>query len=311
MEPSNQIKNKFLKLISIKLENYFMHFKKKIFKNFFEEHQGKVSIKWELYLNEYERILFPLKKKSINVLEVGILNGGSLEILGQYFSQANLIIGCDINNACENLNFSDKKIKIIIGDVLQDITYSNITELTHQFDLIIDDGSHRSGDVICTFTKYFPLLSEGGVYVVEDLHASYWSDYDGGLFDPLSTVAFIKKLIDVTQFQSWGNELSVDNFMADFDSFFQVPVDWEFLLTIHSIEIINSMCVIKKSPKELNQLGKLRLAGQEENVICVSANQIMNKTLQPVNQSNNILSSVNLKDFSITHAIAISQDLKK
>lgn len=303
MKLSSQIKNLSLK--------YFARYqKRKTFKELFVEHQGKVSIKWEIYLNEYERLLSPLKEKPTSVLEIGVLNGGSLEIMGKYLPKANLILGCDINTDCRKLSFSDETIKVIIGDVLQDSIYSAITELSHQFDIIIDDGSHRSGDVIRTFAKYFPLLSENGAYIVEDIHASYWSDYNGGLFDPLSSISFIKKLIDVTQFQSWGTDLSIENFMADFNDFFSIPIDWDFLRTIHSIEIINSMCVIKKAHKESNELGNLLFAGQEESVMSVTTNQLINEPLQPVSQINNILSSNNLKEFSTNHVTAISRELK-
>jgi len=29
---------------------------------------------------------------------------------------------------------------------------------------------------------YFPTLEQGSIFIIEDLHASYWHDWEGGLF---------------------------------------------------------------------------------------------------------------------------------
>ena len=41
------------------------------------------------------------------------------------------------------------------------------------FDVVIDDGSHRSDHMLHTFHALFPSLSPGGVYIVEDLEANF------------------------------------------------------------------------------------------------------------------------------------------
>jgi len=47
-------------------------------------HAGKVSDKWSLYLDEYDRLLTPYRDKPIRLLEIGIQNGGSLEIWDEF-----------------------------------------------------------------------------------------------------------------------------------------------------------------------------------------------------------------------------------
>ena len=42
------------------------------------------------------------------------------------------------------------------------------------FDLIIDDGSHVVSHQQKTFGKFFKLLRNGGIYVIEDLGSSYF-----------------------------------------------------------------------------------------------------------------------------------------
>jgi hypothetical protein len=51
-------------------------------------HKGKLSDKWHLYVTEYDRIFSPLRNRPITLLEIGIHNGGSLEIWSNYFTNA-------------------------------------------------------------------------------------------------------------------------------------------------------------------------------------------------------------------------------
>ena len=72
---------------------------------FYKNHTGKVSDKWELYISEYDEKFAPYKNSPIKLLEIGIQNGGSLEIYSKFFSNAQLILGCDINEKCKNLAY--------------------------------------------------------------------------------------------------------------------------------------------------------------------------------------------------------------
>ena len=58
----------------------------KTLKQIYVEHTGKVSDKWSIYLSEYDRILSEYRHKPLCMLEIGIQNGGSLEIWSKYFT---------------------------------------------------------------------------------------------------------------------------------------------------------------------------------------------------------------------------------
>ena len=77
------------------------------------EHQGKSSDKWESYLGTYERLFAPIRDTPVNIVEIGVQNGGSLEVLGKYFRNAANIIGCDINPLCADLKYDDARISVI------------------------------------------------------------------------------------------------------------------------------------------------------------------------------------------------------
>jgi glycosyltransferase involved in cell wall biosynthesis len=231
------------------------------------EHQGKVSDKWTLYLNEYERLFSFYRDKPISFLEIGIQNGGSLEIWSKYFSNATALIGVDINPGCARLSYDEPRISVIVGDANAPEVRERVFQRSPQFDIIIDDGSHLSSDIIKSFALYFPRIVAGGVFVAEDLHCSYWSQFEGGLFDPYSSISFFKALADIINHEHWGiPKLRADILRGIFTKY-GCEIDEESLAQVHSVEFLNSMCVVRKAPAADNRLGRRFIAGSMELVV--------------------------------------------
>ena len=151
------------------------------FSEMHRQHAGNSSDKWTHYLGVYNRLLNEYRDQAINLLEIGVFNGGSLEIWHDYFANAQHIVGCDIDEKCRDIQFAGDNIDLIIGDVKSDTTLAAVTAISPEYDIIIDDGSHRSSDIITAFVKLFPLLKTGGIFIIEDLHCSYWHGWEGGL----------------------------------------------------------------------------------------------------------------------------------
>lgn len=233
-------------------------------KYLFINHDGKISDKWSLYINEWDAIFSPFQNRAINLLEIGIQNGGSLEIFAKYFPKAKHIIGCDIEEACNTLEFDDPRISVVTGDINSEDVEKRIAELAPNLDIIIDDGSHRSRDIIQSFTRYFKILDVRGLYLIEDLHTSYWEDYEGGLFNPFTAMSFLKRLVDITNFEHWQSHQSREAYLAPFKSHYDLDFDEFDFYQIHSIVFINSLCVIHKRPPEDNTLGRRMVVGSEE-----------------------------------------------
>ncbi|MDH3902051.1 MAG: class I SAM-dependent methyltransferase, partial [Xanthomonadales bacterium] len=254
----------------------------------FERHQGKVADKWQLYLEEYERLLAPYRDRPVRVLEIGVQNGGTLEIWAKYFPQAKVLIGCDIDPACAELEFDDPRINVIIGDVNNDRTQAEISAASIEFDIIVDDGSHRSGDIIRSFGLLFPKLALGGSYVIEDLHCSYWDVYEGGLYYPFSSIAFLKSLADTLNHNHWGLEKSIDAILEGFRTVHQVAIDKQSLRLIHSVEFTDSVCTIRKLSRSKNVLGKRMVSGKFASVFPVEelGSQMVEDSIVPSQQGN-------------------------
>lgn len=258
----------------------------KTLKQIYAEHISKVSDKWSIYLVEYERILSQYRNQPISLLEIGIQNGGSLEILAEYFPQARYLVGSDINTDCEKLEYGDVRVRVVVGDANTEEALKEIQSIAPTFDVILDDGSHRSSDIVKTFALYFPLLLDGGVFIVEDLHCSYWKEFEGGLFDPYSSMAFFRKLTDVINHESWGVPKLRGSILKSFFSKYEVNIDEKTLEHIHSVEFVNSMCVIRKMEPASNALGPRFVAGKIEAV--VAGNMDYHSTLMAIqDQSEN------------------------
>jgi hypothetical protein len=232
----------------------------------YNNHHGKLSDKWELYIKSWDDIFGTKQYAPLNILEIGIQNGGSLEIWAKYFSNAINIVGIDINPKCNELVFDDPRIHFVFGDANDDKTINRTTTLSKRFDIIIDDGSHISDDIIKTFFRYFPLLEDDGIYIIEDLHASYWEIFDGGLFHLTSSMTFFKKLVDILNFEHWKTPLSIRDYLIDFEGGYSNIFNETLFGKIHSIEFLNSMVVIKNRPYSENVLGRRYMSGSIETV---------------------------------------------
>lgn len=239
----------------------------KILDVLYHEHHGKVSDKWQIYISEYDRLFSQYLGNPVNLLEIGIQNGGSLEIWAKYFPRAENIIGCDVNPDCASLVYDDARIAVLVGDANSDPVEKLIVKRCSKFDVIIDDGSHLTSDIIKSFVRYFPYLDDGGIFVAEDLHCSYWKEFEGGLFDPLSSVSFFKRLADIISHEHWGVDRSRSEVLKGFFDKYHVQLTENLLQHIHSIEFINSMCVIRKEKPEANILGSRVIGGKIEDIV--------------------------------------------
>ncbi len=231
-------------------------------KELHEQHSGHASDKWELYLTKYDALFAPYRKKPVALLEIGVQNGGSLEIYAEYFSQARHIVGCDINPECGKLSFANPAIRVIVGDASTEKTKRNIINTTQTYDIIIDDGSHKSSDIIQSFLHLFPLVSIGGIYIIEDLHASYWNEYEGGLFNPYSSQSFCKQLIDIVNHEHWDLSSNPAEAYSYILAHYGITTDLVHAELIHSVEFVNSMCIIHKNNVQANKLGPERVCGR-------------------------------------------------
>jgi hypothetical protein len=240
----------------------------KSYRETFEAQTGRTSDKWDSYLTVYDEVFLPYRDRSISLLEIGVQNGGSLEVHARYFANHQLIVGCDIHPLCASLVYPDHdKIRIVVGDANALETRTKIASLSADFDIIIDDGSHKSDDIILSFLNYFPRLKPGGLFVVEDLHASYWQGYGGGVFHPQSSLAFLKNLTDLVNLEHWGVPLTPRQYLAARHPQYASSINVCDFSGIGSVHFFNSICLITKHDRDqVVSLGQRRIRGTQADV---------------------------------------------
>lgn len=278
----------------------------------YKSHTGKVSDKWAIYLREYDRLFAPYREQNISMLEIGIQNGGSLEIWSQYFPNAQKFVGCDINPDCAKLTYTDPRIAVIVGDATTPETQAQVLAQSANFDLIIEDGSHTSSDIVKAFARYFPALKTGGLFVAEDLHCSYWQDHEGGIFHPYSSITFFKHLADMVNHEHWGVEKSRTDLITGFKQVLHIDFDETVLTEISSIEFLNSICVVRKKENTDNVLGLRIVAGADAEVMPVILSLADSKS-EPSSQVENLWSTLDRPPAEtyqdLVHEINMGKDL--
>ena len=160
----------------------------------FFEHDGRIVDKWVHYLEVYERFLDRYRDTDFKMLEIGVFMGGSLEMWRRYFGPGATLFGVDIDPACAERVDAPNQVRIGSQD---DAGFLHkVVKEMGGVDVVLDDGSHLGDHQRASFDILFPLLSDGGLYIIEDTHTSYWYEWSGGYRRPGSAVEFAKGLVD-------------------------------------------------------------------------------------------------------------------
>lgn len=118
------------------------------------------------YTEVYERYFAPLRGRPLTILEIGVACGASLKTWSRYFGPSAKVIGVDIRPECAALCGEYDNIDIRIGDAVE-------LDPGEPLDIVIDDGSHVSLDIVRAFARLWPFVKSGGYFVVEDLRCTH------------------------------------------------------------------------------------------------------------------------------------------
>lgn len=206
--------------------------------NYFRDHAARTGdrmlLKMEHYLDIYPRLVGHLRGQDISFLEIGVYKGGSIAMWQGYFGKGSKLTFLDIDPACQMLALPGTVVEI--GDQADAVFLNQMADRRGPFDVIVDDGGHQMYQQIASFNALWPRLNDGGLYIVEDTHTSYWPGFGGGYREPASFVEFAKDLID--RMHSW---------YTDQDDIFSLH---PLASQIGAIRFYDSMVVIEKHLKE-------------------------------------------------------------
>lgn len=193
----------------------------------------KISDKWDPYFDVYEKHLSKFIGKSPKVLEIGVQNGGSVDMWQQYFGEGTSIVGIDIDPRCAELQYSGD-VEIIIGDQSSVTFWQNVLQKYKEFDIVIDDGGHSMQQQIVTLEQVYPHVNENGVFLIEDTHTSYMEPWGGQINKNTTFLHYMKQLTDY---------LNTEHIPPGFIS---KKTKELFKDTLNSITFYNSVVVLEK-----------------------------------------------------------------
>lgn len=180
---------------------------------------------------------FPLYEKHLpktveNFLEIGIAMGISIKMFRDYYQEGNFHA---LNNNWGNAGVIPKGVLESQGIICHDGQQEDLeflSKIDTQFDVIIDDGSHRSDHQITTFQYLFNNnLKPGGLYVVEDLHCCLDSYWWGDVTKFEDTLLSLLLGYSKTKTEPLGNIFATSHPQksAKTDGFFTEPIDKVYL----------------------------------------------------------------------------------
>ncbi|KJZ77561.1 hypothetical protein HIM_03285 [Hirsutella minnesotensis 3608] len=87
------------------------------------------------------------------------------------------------------------------------------------FDMVIDDGGHTMEQQMISLNHLWRIIKPGGLYIIEDLQTSYWSNYGGdpSRKDPAkhTTMKYLYEILDDLMVQDTSKAISQDLFSMD------------------------------------------------------------------------------------------------
>jgi hypothetical protein len=218
---------------------------------YFVKNRRRLIHKWIHYFDIYDRHFAPFRGKRITLVEVGVQHGGSLQMWRKYFGRRATVYGIDIDPNCARL--AGRGIEIVIGDQEDREFLRSLRDRIGPIDILIDDGGHTMGQQLATFDELWPSIVDGGIYLIEDLHTSYWTDYGGGYLRKGTFIEFAKGLVD--QVHAWhaedGSGLTIDNYTR----------------SVRGMHVYDSVIVFDKAdvvPPHNEVTGTQRLLGEGE-----------------------------------------------
>ncbi|CAE8663486.1 unnamed protein product [Polarella glacialis] len=193
---------------------------------------GLLAGKGAHYFDVYHRHLSHLRGHPVHLLEIGVANGGSLEMWKAYFGPAAQYTGVD---CCPwpgmRARLEDNRTSIWIGDQVDVSFWKALVSSQPPLDIVVDDGGHKGQQQVASFRALWPHVAPGGIYIVEDLQFNYVEgEFEGGLRREGTWIERLKDLVDEMQ-TGRTEDLELEGSVA----------------SIAAISIYPNMCVIEKS----------------------------------------------------------------
>jgi hypothetical protein len=131
------------------------------------------------YLPLYQQLLLRKKETAKNVLEVGICNGGSIQLWNDFFLNAN-VYGLDImhiNSIWEEIKNKERIVLYTSTDAYNNEFFiTNFLDKNIKCDFMLDDGPHTLESMKQFIKLYSQIMTDDGILIIEDVQSWDWID---------------------------------------------------------------------------------------------------------------------------------------
>ena len=192
------------------------------------------SCKIDSYFSSFDDILFRVisLNQPIVFVEIGVRDGGGLEMWKDYLPEGSRIIGIDNNPTAKY--FESDQFEIFIGDQADEKFWNNFFLKVGNVDIIVDDGGHTNMQQLKTLLLTINHINDGGMLITEDTHASYLQTFSNP--SKYSFIRYAYNLVDRMNYRY--SLLSLKNNYLD--------------LPIYRISFFESICVFYKDKNRSN-----------------------------------------------------------
>ncbi len=177
---------------------------------------GEPVHKWLHYLPIYDQIFAPFVGRPVRFLEIGVSKGGSLRMWRKLFGPEAVIFGVDVDERCAALDGEAASVRI--GSQADPAFLRRVFDEMGGLDIVLDDGSHHASHQRISYETLFPLLGQGGLYVIEDMHTAYWPSWEGGLRRKGTAIEFLKEKVDDMHRHYFRRGLNTSEAMGEVES---------------------------------------------------------------------------------------------
>ena len=170
-----------------------------------------ILMKSKELINTYRRVLCEDTKQFGNILELGVMRGGSTAFFNVLLSPQNHLAldvykhESGLDRFSEDVRKSGRALVVDYATSQADTQiilkkFSEISGAPPRFDFVVDDASHNFDLSLSSFNGLFPHVREGGIYALEDWGWAHWGgpwqqpDHDEFKNPALSNIVLLASL---------------------------------------------------------------------------------------------------------------------
>jgi len=134
------------------------------------------------YTSFYDEVLSPIKNDKLKFVEIGVWFGESIKMWRDYLPNSTIYALDYVESNATSKHSKGPGLKHaynldrVTPCIVDQSSRSDIARFVelygNSFDVILDDGGHLMNQQQISFGTFFPHVSPGGMYILEDLHTS-------------------------------------------------------------------------------------------------------------------------------------------